>query len=183
MKRSIRKRRKRQLCKAAVLIKGISDRATPDSWIWRETLRQRLWQALLRHLYRLEEEAPDTVHTVSGAFYGFAEVKRNRRYIIWNLSENPLMLCVRGDFMSDKVEIGKTIVKLRKSRRITQEQLAEAANVSVSYLRDIEHDCANPTINILEDIADALGMPLFVLIMSSTAEEEREEALNKTVLH
>ena len=85
--------------------------------------------------------------------------------------------------MSDKVEIGKTIVKLRKSRRITQEHLAEAANVSVSYLRDIEHDCANPTINILEDIADALGMPLFVLIMSSTAEEEREEALNKTVLH
>ncbi len=85
--------------------------------------------------------------------------------------------------MSDKVEIGKTIVKLRKSRRITQEQLAEAANVSVSYLRDIEHDCANPTINILEDIAAALGMPLFVLIMSSTAEEEREEALNKTVLH
>ena len=85
--------------------------------------------------------------------------------------------------MSDKVEIGKTIVKLRKSRRITQEHLAEAANVSVSYLRDIEHDCANPTINILEDIAAALGMPLFVLIMSSTAEEEREEALNKTVLH
>lgn len=85
--------------------------------------------------------------------------------------------------MSDKVEIGKTIVKLRKSRRITQEQLAEAANVSVSYLRDIEHDCANPTISILEDIAAALGMPLFVLIMSSTAEEEREEALNKTVLH
>ena len=85
--------------------------------------------------------------------------------------------------MSDKVEIGKTIVKLRKSRRITQEQLAEAANVSVSYLRDIEHDCANPTINILEDIAAALGMPLFVLIMSSTAEEEREEALNKAVLH
>lgn len=85
--------------------------------------------------------------------------------------------------MSDKVEIGKTIVKLRKSRRITQEQLAEAANVSVSYLRDIEHDCANPTISILEDIAAALGMPLFVLIMSSTAEEEREEALNKAVLH
>ena len=74
--------------------------------------------------------------------------------------------------MSDKVEIGKTIVKLRKSRRITQEQLADAANVSVSYLRDIEHDCANPTINILEDIADALQISLPALIISSTAEEE-----------
>ncbi len=74
--------------------------------------------------------------------------------------------------MSDKVEIGKTIVKLRKSRRITQEQLAEAANVSVSYLRDIEHDCANPTINILEDIADALQISLPALIISSTADEE-----------
>ncbi len=74
--------------------------------------------------------------------------------------------------MSDKVEIGKTIVKLRKSRRITQEQLAEAANVSVSYLRDIEHDCANPTISILEDIADALQISLPALIISSTADEE-----------
>ncbi|MCI8405625.1 MAG: helix-turn-helix domain-containing protein [Oscillospiraceae bacterium] len=74
--------------------------------------------------------------------------------------------------MSDKVEIGKTIVKLRKSRRITQERLAEAANVSVSYLRDIEHDCANPTISILEDIADALQISLPALIISSTADEE-----------
>ena len=73
--------------------------------------------------------------------------------------------------MSDKVEIGKTIVKLRKSRRITQERLAEAANVSVSYLRDIEHDCANPTISILEDIADALQISLPALIISSTADE------------
>lgn len=85
--------------------------------------------------------------------------------------------------MSDKVEIGKTIVKLRKSRKITQERLAEAANVSVSYLRDIEHDCANPTISILEDIAAALEMPLFMLIMSSTTEEEREQALSKIVIH
>ena len=74
--------------------------------------------------------------------------------------------------MSDKVEIRKTIVKLRKSRRITQERLAEAANVSVSYLRDIEHDCANPTISILEDIADALQISLPALIISSTADEE-----------
>ncbi len=85
--------------------------------------------------------------------------------------------------MSDKVEIGKTIVKLRKSRKITQERLAEAANVSVSYLRDIKHDCANPTISILEDIAAALEMPLFMLIMSSTTEEEREQALSKIVIH
>ena len=63
-------------------------------------------------------------------------------------------------------------MKLRKSRRITQERLAEAANVSVSYLRDIEHDCANPTISILEDIADALQISLPALIISSTADEE-----------
>ena len=108
---------------------------------------------------------------------------KNRQYIIRNPGRNPLMLCIRGDFMSNKVEVGKTIVKLRKSRRMTQEHLAEAANVSVSYLRDIEHDCANPSLSILESIAEALGISLLALIIFSAEEEERDEVLSKIVVH
>ena len=41
--------------------------------------------------------------------------------------------------MSIFVEIGTTIVSLRKEKGLTQEQLALECEISVSYLRRIEH--------------------------------------------
>ena len=46
--------------------------------------------------------------------------------------------------MSIFVEIGTTIVSLRKEKGLTQEQLALECEISVSYLRRIEHGEANP---------------------------------------
>ena len=54
-------------------------------------------------------------------------------------------------------DIGKTIVAARTLRGLSQEQLALECEMSVSYLRRIEHGAANPTINELSRIADALG--------------------------
>ena len=54
-------------------------------------------------------------------------------------------------------DIGKSIVDARASRNISQEQLALGCEMSVSYLRRIEHGTANPTINELSRIAAALG--------------------------
>ena len=53
-------------------------------------------------------------------------------------------------------EIGDTIVSLRKEKRLTQEQLALECEISISYLRRIEHGDANPTINELWRIAEIL---------------------------
>ena len=60
-------------------------------------------------------------------------------------------------------KIGKNIVLLRKEKKITQEQLALNADMSVSYLRAIEHGAANPTMDALARIADALDEPFFVV--------------------
>ncbi len=57
-------------------------------------------------------------------------------------------------------EIGETIVRLRKERGYTQEQLALECGISVSYLRRIEHGDANPTINELWLIAEMLEVNL-----------------------
>ena len=46
---------------------------------------------------------------------------------------------------------------LRKKSGLSQEQLALECEMSVSYLRRIEHGAANPTINELSRIAEALG--------------------------
>lgn len=45
----------------------------------------------------------------------------------------------------------------RTLRGLLQEQLALECEMSVSYLRRIEHGAANPTINELSRIAEALG--------------------------
>ena len=54
-------------------------------------------------------------------------------------------------------DIGRTIVTGRTHRGLSQEQLALECEMSVSYLRRIEHGAANPTINELSRITDALG--------------------------
>ncbi len=62
--------------------------------------------------------------------------------------------------MSLHDEIGGTVVRLRKQKKYTQERLALETGISVSYLRLIEHGNANPTINELRRIADALNVEL-----------------------
>lgn len=55
--------------------------------------------------------------------------------------------------------IGRNIVQIRKKKGITQERLALDSNMSVSYLRSIEHGTANPTIDALNRLAITLGTP------------------------
>lgn len=62
--------------------------------------------------------------------------------------------------MSIFVEIGTTIVSLRKEKGLTQEQLALECEISVSYLRRIEHVEANPTIHALWRLAEVLEVEL-----------------------
>jgi len=59
--------------------------------------------------------------------------------------------------------IGYCIVLLRKRMGFSQRRLALAANVSTARLRDIEHGCANVTIEVLDRIANAFGLSLFAL--------------------
>ena len=54
-------------------------------------------------------------------------------------------------------DIGGTIGKTRALRNLLQEQLALECEMSVSYLRRIEHGAANPTINELSRIPETLG--------------------------
>lgn len=75
------------------------------------------------------------------------------------------------------VEIGKSIVYLRQKRGITQEQLALEANVSISYLRALEHDLANPSIEILDRLARVLEIPLPMLLLVSFTDAELTDML------
>ena len=57
------------------------------------------------------------------------------------------MVLPRWYIVSINEDIGKAIVDIRKQKGLSQEYLALECDVSVSYLRRIEHGTANPTIN------------------------------------
>lgn len=58
--------------------------------------------------------------------------------------------------MTESVRIGRYIKKMRKQSGYTQEKLANELFISQSYLRQIEHGKANPTINMVEKITSFL---------------------------
>jgi len=62
--------------------------------------------------------------------------------------------------MSDlRINFGKRIRVLRKRKGMTQEQLAEAADISVDFLSLVERGVNAPSFATLERLADALGVP------------------------
>jgi transcriptional regulator with XRE-family HTH domain len=61
-------------------------------------------------------------------------------------------------------ELGKEIKERRGTLGITQPDLAEMAGISVNTLYKIETGQANPTVTVLNKIADVLGLELTLII-------------------
>ena len=53
--------------------------------------------------------------------------------------------------------VGGNVAKLRKQRGLTQEALAQSAEIKQTYLSEIENGKRNPTLGMMERIAAALG--------------------------
>ncbi|TRD03778.1 helix-turn-helix transcriptional regulator [Mesorhizobium sp. WSM4303] len=54
--------------------------------------------------------------------------------------------------------VGENFARLRAASGLTQEQVAERANLTQQYLSDLERGKRNPTIETLYAIASALGV-------------------------
>lgn len=66
--------------------------------------------------------------------------------------------------------LGKIIKQERNLRGLTQEAVSRKGGVDITYRRDIEHGCCNPTIYIIDRVATGFGVELTSLI--SQAKEE-----------
>jgi len=66
--------------------------------------------------------------------------------------------------MNIKIEFGKHLKDLRKTHKITQEKLAELANMDRSYISDIERGIKTVSIEKLYQIAKAFNMELWELL-------------------
>ncbi|MBZ0178891.1 MAG: helix-turn-helix domain-containing protein [Melioribacteraceae bacterium] len=64
----------------------------------------------------------------------------------------------------NKIEIGKIIKVRRKFLKITQKDLAEIVGLSLRNFVDIENGKANPTLDALQKITEALGLEITVKV-------------------
>jgi y4mF family transcriptional regulator len=62
--------------------------------------------------------------------------------------------------------LGETIKKRRKELSITQPHLAELANVSTNTLYKLERGQGNPSLDVLNKLAEVLGMDLTLKVKS-----------------
>lgn len=63
--------------------------------------------------------------------------------------------------------VGENIKFLRKKAAFTQQELAKLANISRSYLADIERDRYNPSVDTIKAIAKALSVPVSSIVEDS----------------
>lgn len=70
------------------------------------------------------------------------------------------------------MDIGHVIQEIRKEKKIKQQFLAEKAELSQTYLSQIENNIKEPTLSTLQNIANALDIPLPILLILSMNEND-----------
>lgn len=77
--------------------------------------------------------------------------------------------------MSDILgRVGVRLKQLRHARKLTQEQLAEAAGLSYKFVGEVERGSGNPTLVTLEALASALQ----VTVVDLLGEESRPDRVS-----
>lgn len=79
------------------------------------------------------------------------------------------------------MNIGDNIKKIRKSKKITQVQLANIIDKSESTIQKYESNSVTPDFTILTEIAKALNCTLLDLL-GSDSQIEKEQTVNKNLL-
>jgi transcriptional regulator with XRE-family HTH domain len=66
--------------------------------------------------------------------------------------------------MEVRRRVARNMKRLRQARQISQEELAERADVHRTYVSGVERAVRNPTLTVLEKIAKGLAVPLSELV-------------------
>ena len=75
--------------------------------------------------------------------------------------------------MTLRQALGQVIARHRKSASLSQEQFAYEAKVHRTYMTGIEQGRHNPSLDVMERIAEALGVDLSVLLGEAERERKR----------
>jgi len=61
-----------------------------------------------------------------------------------------------------RVTFGKNLRRVRRQKDLTQEQLAEAAEISIEFLSNIERGINAPSFETIQKLSKVLGVPASV---------------------
>lgn len=83
--------------------------------------------------------------------------------------------------MIDYKLIGSRIKATRESKNMTQEILAEKANITIVYLSKIENGKVHPTLDVLDSLCVVLGCDLGSIFggVSTNMAEYQQDRINK----
>jgi transcriptional regulator with XRE-family HTH domain len=70
------------------------------------------------------------------------------------------------------MDLGKAIKAIRTARGLTQKELAQRADLSVSYFSLLETNKRDPSISTIESIAQALNVPVSIMIFLAADRRE-----------
>lgn len=76
------------------------------------------------------------------------------------------------------MDIGSKIKAIRKENKLTQAELSLKANISRSYLADIERNRYNPSVDTLRSLAESLGISLSELVDTNTNAKTIKQSKN-----
>ena len=85
--------------------------------------------------------------------------------------ENPLDI---------KQRFGKAVRRRRRELDLSQEELAERAELHRTYLSDIERGEGNPSLEIIEKLANALDISVASLFSDYKIDQKKGEAIPET---
>ena len=76
--------------------------------------------------------------------------------------------------------LGDTIRQARMDNKMTQEQLAEAINISPTHMKHIESEHRKPSVDVLFSLADVLSFSMDAMLMEtqSTDHAKRVNEIN-----
>lgn len=75
---------------------------------------------------------------------------------------------VTNDAAAIANQIAKTVKDRRKQLRLSQEAMADRANIDRTYASQIERGIANPSLSVLCSVASALDMSFIELMSQGT---------------
>jgi transcriptional regulator with XRE-family HTH domain len=73
--------------------------------------------------------------------------------------------------MDVRIRVGLNVQRLRRGRKLSQEELAHRADVHQTYLSGVEGGKRNPSVGVLGRIATALGVDIEELFRRSRPEK------------
>jgi transcriptional regulator with XRE-family HTH domain len=100
------------------------------------------------------------------------QLKPYRNHAYWRSQLSQLLNRASGDSEASEVNVGKRLQELRLFQGLSLRALAELSGLNVNTLSLIENEKTSPNVSTLQQIADALNMPMTAFFQPMTENKD-----------